>query len=421
VRILVIGEGGRETAICRALSTATPAPELVIAPGNAGTARFGRNVPVPVKDLPGLVALARAEKVDLVIPGGETSLVLGVADALTAAGIPCCGPSRAAAQLEGSKIFTRELAAAVGAPSPAYAVTRREAELAWALDAWLGAPPVVKADGLAGGKGVFLPDSKAEALAIGRRLFGGELGDAGREIVLEERLVGVEASLFYACDGKTAVLLPHARDHKRVGDGDKGPNTGGMGAISPNPDVTPELEARVRREVVLPVLAELQRRGTPFVGFLYAGLMLTAAGPKLLEFNARLGDPETQAVLPRLTPGAFLELCLRTAKGELDGFSLGVQPGFTCAVVLAAGGYPETPRLGETITVAADAEDATRWIDFAGVASRGGALVTAGGRVMAVVGKGASAPEARAAAYAGVPKVSFAGMHHRRDIGGSGS
>ncbi len=416
MRILVVGEGGRETAICRALATATPAPELVIAPGNAGTVRFGRNEPVAVKDVDGLVALARRERVDLVLPGGETSLVLGVADRLREAGIPCCGPSRAAAQLEGSKSFTRTLAHDVDAPSPAFVVTRREAELGWALDAW-EAVPVVKADGLAGGKGVFLPDTKDEALEIGRRLLHGELGDAGREIVLEERLTGIEASLFYACDGRDAVLLPHARDHKRIGDDDTGPNTGGMGAVSPNPDVTPEVEARVRREIVGPVLAELARRGMPFIGFLYAGVMLTAAGPKLLEFNVRLGDPEAQAVLPRLAPGELLRLCRALVAGRLAGFELGVQPGHTCAVVLSAAGYPDKPRTGDVIDVAPGAEGAGRWVDLAGAREEGGKLVTSGGRVLAVVARDGSAAAARGAAYAAIDHVRFAGMHFRRDIG----
>jgi len=417
MRILVIGEGGRETAICRALATASPRPDLVIAPGNAGTARFGRNEPVSVKDIEGLVALAKREKVDLVVPGGETSLVLGVADALTAAGFPCCGPSKAAAQLEGSKIFTRTLAHAVAAPSPAFAVIRREAELIWALDAWQGGPPVMKADGLAGGKGVFLPDSREEALAIGRRLFGGELGGAGKEVVLEERLVGVEASIFYACDGKSAVVLPHARDHKRVGDDDKGPNTGGMGAISPNPDVTPEVEARVRREVIEPVLAEMAKRAMPFKGFLYAGLMLTDRGPRLLEFNVRLGDPETQAVLPRLPAGAFLRLCQGIAHGTLASVEVREDASFTCAVVLAAAGYPDAPRLGDEIYLDPALDSPFRWVDHAGARLEGDKVVTAGGRVLAVVGRGTTATAARSAAYSGVQHVTFAGMHFRRDIG----
>ena len=416
MRILVIGEGGRETAICRALATASPAPELLVAPGNAGTARFGRNVAVAVKDVEGLVALAAREKVDFVLPGGETALVLGIADRLRERGISCCGPTQAAAQLEGSKVFTRTLAQAVGVPSPRFVVTRREAELAWALNAWEGVP-VIKADGLAGGKGVFLPPSKDDCLAIATRLMHGELGKAGLEIVLEERLTGTEASLFYACDGTRAVALPHARDHKRAGEEDTGPNTGGMGAISPNPDVTPTIEARVRAGIIEPVLGELARRGTPFVGFLYAGLMLTAEGPKLLEFNVRLGDPEAQAVLPQLAPGAFVGLCNAVARGDLGSFSLAVHPAHTCVVVLAAAGYPDRPRVGDAIYLGDGAESVFHWLDFAGVGERDGRLVTSGGRVMAVVGRGTTAVAARSAAYAGVQKVTFTGMHFRRDIG----
>ena len=416
MRILIIGEGGRETAMCRAFCSSTPAPEILIAPGNAGTARFGSNRAVAVKDVEGLVALAQSERVDLVIAGGETSLVLGIADRLAEVGIPCCGPRKAPAQLEGSKIFTRTLAHAVHAPSPSFVITRREAELAWALDAWQGMP-VVKADGLASGKGVFLPDTRDEALDIGTRLLRGELGAAGTEIVLEERLVGVEASLFYACDGATAMPLPNAKDHKRIGDNDTGPNTGGMGAISPNPEVSPEIEDQVRDQIIIPVLSELARRGTPFVGFLYAGIMITAAGPKLLEFNVRLGDPEAQAILPRLEAGAFLPLCMGVARGELAGKSFGLEPWYTCAVVLASRGYPDKAQSGDNISISSGVENAFRWVDFAGVADHDSQLVTNGGRVMAVVGRGTSPTAARSAAYSGVQHVTFSGMQFRRDIG----
>lgn len=416
MRILLIGDGGRESAICRALRTASPAPDIIVAPGNAGTARLAQNRPVAVKDIDALVALAQSEHVDLVIPGGETSLVLGIADRLAAVGIACAGPRQGAAELEGSKIFTRNLARDVGAPSPSFVITRREAELAWALDAWEGLP-VVKADGLAGGKGVFLPPSKAEALSIGTELLRGKLGAAGKEIVLEERLTGVEASLFYACDGVHALPLPNAKDHKRVGDNDMGPNTGGMGAISPNPDVTPDVEARVRDEIVIPVLAELDRRGTPFVGFLYTGVMITETGPKLIEFNVRLGDPEAQAILPRLPAGSFLQLCQGIAHGTLAGLALNLEPWYMCAVVLTAHGYPDQPQLGDNVEIGGDVENAFRWVDCAGVSQQGGALVTSGGRVMAVVGRGTSPTAARSAAYAGIQHISFAGMHYRRDIG----
>jgi phosphoribosylamine---glycine ligase len=246
MRILVVGSGGREHAIIRALATASPTPALICAPGNGGTGAFAKNMAVKIDDVPGLVKLALAEKVDLVVVGPELPLVLGLADALADVGIRCVGPRQEAARLEGSKAFMRMVAQAVNAPSPNFIITRREAELAWALDAW-GAPPVIKADGLCAGKGVFIPKTKDEALEVGRRLLQGELGDAGREIVAEERLTGVEASLFFACDGVTAVALPHARDHKRAFDGDEGPNTGGMGAVSPNPDITPEIMETVHR------------------------------------------------------------------------------------------------------------------------------------------------------------------------------
>ncbi|MBN1959582.1 MAG: phosphoribosylamine--glycine ligase [Deltaproteobacteria bacterium] len=416
MKMLIIGEGGRESAICRALMTANPAPELIIAPGNAGTAHFGKNHNIAVKDIDGLVALAQKEHVDFVIVGGETSLVLGITDRLKAVGIACAGPSQQAAQLEGSKIYTRNLARDVNVPSPSFVVTRREAELAWAMDAWEGVP-VVKADGLASGKGVFLPDTKAEALSIGNELLHGKLGDAGREIVLEERLTGIEASFFYACDGVHALPLPNAKDHKRIGDKDTGPNTGGMGAISPNPVVTIEIEERVRDEIVIPILAELEKRGTPFVGFLYTGVMITETGPKLIEFNVRLGDPEAQAILPRLPAGSFLSLCKGIAFGELGGLSFEIEPWCTCALVLSAKGYPDKPQIGDPITIESQCENTFRWIDFAGVTQRDETIVTNGGRVLAIVGRGTTPTAARSAAYAGVQYIAFEGMHYRRDIG----
>jgi phosphoribosylamine---glycine ligase len=417
MRILVIGSGGREHAICRALATSSPAPELVCAPGNGGTRELAKNVAIALEDVKGLVELALAESVDLVVVGPELPLVLGLADELAQKGVPCVGPRKEAARLEGSKAFMRRVADAVGAPSPHFVTTRREAELAWALDAW-EQPPVVKADGLASGKGVFLPKTKHEALEIGRRLLRGELGPAGSEIVLEERLAGVEASLFFACDGTIAVPLPHARDHKRIFDNEQGPNTGGMGAVSPSSHITPALLATVQKDVVRPVLAEMTRRGAPFRGFLFAGLMLTREGPKLLEFNVRLGDPEAQAILPRLAPGAFTKLCEAIATGGLQGVEVATESFATCAVVLAARGYPDAPELGEIIHFRPGFPDEDRWIDQAGTKRQGGDLVTSGGRVLSVVARGDTAQEARQKAYEGIAHIEFAGMHYRRDIGG---
>lgn len=418
MKILVIGSGGREHAMCRALRTSQshPAAELLVAPGNPGTGACGRNVNVAADNVDGLVELAERSEVDLVLPGPELPLVLGVADRLAGKGIPCCGPDKYGAQLEGSKLFTRELGQQAGVAAPRYQSLTTPAEFEAAVHKWQGLP-VLKADGLAAGKGVFLPDTKEACIVVGERLLGGELGEAGRTVLLEERLIGTEASLFYACHGEHAIALPHARDHKRLGDADTGPNTGGMGAISPNPCITAEIEAEVRTSIVAPVLKTLCTRGHPFIGFLYAGLMLTKTGIKLLEFNVRMGDPEAQAVLPRLAPGEFTRLCHATATGALEGFALRTEPRPTCTVVVASAGYPGKARKGDAIELSVGLENDDRWLDHAGTALQEGALVTSGGRVAAVVAHGDSAQQARAAAYNGVSQLKFKGMQFRSDIG----
>lgn len=421
-RVLVIGGGGREHAICRALATADPALELVIAPGNPGTARCGENVAVGAGDIVGLVALARERAVDLVVVGPEQPLVGGIGDALAAAKIPCCGPSGAAARLEGSKLFTRELCAKAGVPSPHWVVVRSRDELAAALETWdaTHGVPVVKADGLAAGKGVFLPDDRAGCLEAGEALLSGSLGAAGETLLLEERMVGIEASLFYACDGTNAIALPHARDHKRLLDGDRGPNTGGMGAVSPNDVITDEIQRHVTERIVAPTLHALADAGTPFCGFLFVGLMLTDHGPKLLEYNVRLGDPEAQAILPRLGDGDMLALCEGLAAGNVGGIELGTKSAVTCAVVLAADGYPGTPRKGDAIEVDVALRTSDRWLIHAGTRFEGSGserLVTAGGRVAVVVASAPTLPEACRHAYRGVGLVDFAGKRWRTDIG----
>ncbi len=417
MKVLVVGSGGREHAMARALALSRPRPRILVAPGNPGMAELAELHPgVAGDDLDALVALARDQAVDLVIPGPEAPLVAGLADRLAELGIPCCGPRAGAARLEGSKVFTREIAARVGAPSPDYRIVRHERELT-PMVAGLPWQPVVKADGLASGKGVFLPDTTDECLEAAWGLLNGSLGEAGLVVVLEERLAGIEASLFYACHGSQAVLLPHARDHKRLLDDDRGPNTGGMGAISPNPAIDAAVERQVRSSIVLPVLEELERAGTPFVGFLFAGLMLTGDGPRLLEFNVRLGDPEAQAILPRIAEGRFLELCRRTATGDLDDFVVEVDPRPVCAVVAVAEGYPEAPRKGDPIEIEGDPEDRDRWVIHSGTRRDGGTLVTSGGRVLSVVAQDRDAATARARAYQGLERIRFEGMHYRSDIG----
>jgi phosphoribosylamine---glycine ligase len=418
-RVLVIGSGGREHAMVRALTTAAGV-EILAAPGNPGIAEMARTIDVAVDDVPGLVGAARSNGVDLVVPGPELPLVLGVADALTEAGIPCAGPSAAAARLEGSKSFTRILTDAAGVPSPAYQVVADVSEVDAAVDAF-DRPPVVKADGLAAGKGVLLLRSRAECRAAVREILAGRFGRAGRRVVLEERLSGVEASLFHACAGQGAVALPHARDHKRLLDGDRGPNTGGMGAISPNPLIDEALEREVAESIVRPTLAAMAARGTPFRGFLFSGLMLTEDGPRLLEFNVRLGDPEAQAVLPRLADGAFLDVCLWAAGDGADPPDVVADARSACAVVLAAAGYPDEPRRGDAITIDPALETDDRWFIHAATRSTDSGLVTDGGRVGSVVAVGASAGAARHAAYQGASLVRWEGMTYRTDIGSVGS
>jgi phosphoribosylamine---glycine ligase len=414
LRILVVGHGGRETAICRALTTASACPELLIAPGNAGTAAFGQNVPIQDGDIDALVGLAMREGVDLVLPGPELPLAKGLADRLAERGLPCCGPTQAAARLETSKSFARQLAARLGVPGPRFVTSRDARTLADAIDAWDGIP-VVKADGLASGKGVFLPATKEECLAATRRLLDGALGEAGLEVVLEERLSGSEASLFFACDGATALALPNARDYKRLGDHDVGPNTGGMGAFSPHPLVTPELELAITESMVRPVLHELVRLGTPFRGFLYVGVMLTAGGPRLLEYNVRLGDPEAEVILPRLAGENFADLCAAMGRGELASSTVRINRSATCAVVLAAPGYPDEPRIGATVDID-DCEAHDCWLDIGGATMHGAALVTCGGRVAAAVARASDLTSARALAYGAASHVRFPGLQLRRDI-----
>jgi phosphoribosylamine--glycine ligase len=415
MKVLVVGSGGREHAMGRALTT-TPEVEVIIAPGNPGTAQLGENVDVRIDDVAGLVALARRARVDLVIPGPEGPLVAGLVDALAEAGVPCCGPSAAAARLEGSKAFTRSLAQAARIPSPDHRIVTSPAGVGAAL-AGFGSPPVIKADGLAAGKGVFLPDTFDECSRVTRDLLAGSLGQAGATVVMEERLVGIEASWFHACRGTEAITLPDALDYKRLLDGGEGPNTGGMGSLSPNPDVDPGIGAAVHDRFVLPALERLAADGTPFNGFLFSGMMMTEESPYLLEFNVRLGDPEAQVVLPRLPDGVFAEVCAWVAGLRTDPPTFEVDRRHTCAVVLAAEGYPVAPRRGDPITLSPGLESEDRWFIHAGTRLDDGTLLTDGGRVGAVVARAESKEAARVAAYEGVPHVQWAGMTHRSDIG----
>ena len=417
MRVLIIGSGGREHALAWAISGSPLLTALYVAPGNPGTAALATNVAVGVLDLPGLVDFATAEGIDLVVPGPEAPLVAGLADALARAGIRCFGPTAAAAMLEGSKAFAKEIADAAGIPTAPW---ERFTEAAAALDfiARRGAPIVVKADGLAGGKGVTVAGTEAEAQeAVRLAMIENTVGDAGASVVIEECLSGDEVSLFALCDGNDAVLLGAAEDHKRAGDGDTGPNTGGMGAVSPPTGFGPEAQRAAMDAFIRPALMEMTRRGTPFRGVLFAGLMLTADGAKLIEYNVRLGDPEAQVLLPRLRTDLLTAL-LAACDGELADFAI-VENGLTCAgVVLAARGYPGPFARGGIIGgIQAAASLAHVAVFHAGTELKDGGVIATGGRVLTVCATGADLASARASAYAGVAAIEWKDKMFRTDIG----
>ncbi|MFT4127227.1 MAG: phosphoribosylamine--glycine ligase [Gordonia sp. (in: high G+C Gram-positive bacteria)] len=407
MRVLVIGSGGREHALLLALANDPSVTDLHVAPGNAGTAAVATNHPVDIASADVVVALARSVTADLVVIGPEVPLVLGVADALRAAGFTTFGPSAAAARIEGSKAFAKDVMAAAGVRTAHAEVVDSPATLDAALDRF-GPTWVVKDDGLAAGKGVVVTTDRAAA-----RDHAAECLESGHPVLLESFLDGPEVSLFCLVDGETVVPLLPAQDHKRVGDGDAGPNTGGMGAYTPLPWLPAEVTTQIVEDVVTPVAAELVRRGCPFSGLLYAGLAIGKDGPAVVEFNCRFGDPETQAVLALLESplGAALNA---TARGTLaDLPPLRWRDGSAVVVVIAAENYPGTPRTGDVIT-GADAEG----ILHAGTRlDADGTVVSAGGRVLGVVGAGADLAQARAQAYERVAAIKLPGSHHRTDIG----
>ena len=408
----MIGTGAREHALCLALSRDPGVEAIWCAPGNAGTADIATNVDVLATDPNAVAALARSLAVDLVVVGPEAPLVAGVADAVREVGVACFGPTVEAAALEGSKAFAKEVMTAAGVPTAAAQVCDTTEQVAAALESF-GPPYVVKDDGLAAGKGVVVTESRDEAQA--------HAAACGR-VVIEEFLDGPEVSLFVVTDGEIAVPLLPAQDFKRIGDGDTGPNTGGMGAYAPLPWASPGLVDEVLSSVVHPTLKEMRRRGTPFAGLLYVGLAMTSSGPRVVEFNARFGDPETEAVLALLqTPlGVLLDAAARGRLGVLPPLQWSGE--FACTVVIAADGYPEAPRAGDVITGLA-AAGAVEGVDVlhAGTRLTDGGIVSAGGRVLAVTGHGESLLEARERAYEAVGLISLAGSQHRRDIALSAS
>ena len=416
MNVLLLGSGGREHALAWRLAQSPLLDRLFAAPGNPGIAQLATILPLDPADHQAVADACAVQAIDLVIIGPEAPLVAGLADDLRARGIAVFGPGKAAAALEGSKGFTKALCDRAGIPTAAYRrATTLEDALA-ALDGF-GFPVVVKADGLAAGKGVIIAADRAEAEDACRLMFGGGFGAAGAEVVIEEFLEGEEVSFFALADGATALPFGSAQDHKRVGDGDTGPNTGGMGAYSPARVLTPALEEQVMAEIVEPTVRTLAAEGTPFSGVLFAGLMLTAAGPKLIEYNVRFGDPECQVLMLRLDED-LLALLHAVATGALAGRP---RPAFSSdpalTVVMAANGYPVTPEKGGTIDGIDGAEAAGASVFHAGTAERDNRLVAAGGRVLAVTATGTSVAEAQAAAYRAVDAIAFPTGFCRRDIG----
>jgi phosphoribosylamine--glycine ligase len=411
VRVLVVGAGGREHALVRALRRSPRNPEVLCTPGNAGIRRDATPLEGAADEPAALARAARDAAVDLVVVGPEAPLVAGLADACAAEGVPCFGPLAAAAELEGSKAHAKAVMEAAGVPTAWHATVGTVEEGLAAIDRY---PVVIKADGLAAGKGVVIAATRRDArVALDSMLVERRFGDG--PVLVEEFLEGDELSVLALCDGRSALPLAPARDFKRIGDGDTGPNTGGMGAYSPVFEVPDELVDHIRREVHQPVLDELARRGTPFHGVLYAGIMLTADGPKVLEFNVRFGDPETQVVLPRLRTD-LLELLERaTRTGGLDGAALEWDARAAVTVVLASRGYPESSSSGDVISGLDDVPDGVE-VTHAGTAERAGHVVTAGGRVLNVTALGDGVGDARRAAYAAADMIDFDGRQLRHDI-----
>jgi phosphoribosylamine--glycine ligase len=416
MNVLLIGSGGREHALAWALAASPLLTKLYCAPGNAGIADVAECIALAVDDHPAIIQFAKQNAIDFVVVGPEQPLVAGIVDDLAAAGIKSFGPTRAAAQLEGSKGYTKDLCAELGMPTGAY---RRftEAAPAKAYAAAQSLPIVIKADGLAAGKGVTIATTRAEADDAIDACFAGAFGSAGYEVVVEEFLDGEEASFFALVDGTHALALATAQDHKRVGDGDTGPNTGGMGAYSPAPIMTPALVQRTMDEIILPTVRGMAARGIPFRGVLYAGLMLTADGPKLIEYNTRFGDPETQVLMMRLKSDLLAAL-LAAADGVLGTFDLRWSDDVALTVAMASKGYPGAYEKGTEIRglEAAESLDGVE-IFHAGTEHRDGRLLATGGRVLNVTARGRTVAEAQARAYAAIDRIDWPGGFCRRDIG----
>jgi phosphoribosylamine--glycine ligase len=414
VRVMVVGSGGREHALVEALATSPLEPALYAAPGNSGTNRIAQPVDIPSDDLPGLRDFARENEIDLTVVGPEDPLIGGITDCFWEAGLKVFGPSRAAARIEGSKVFSKEVMRNAGVPTADFEVfDRQPAALAY-LQTRSEYPVVVKADGIAAGKGVTVAQSRGEAEDAVREIFGGRFGAAGERVVIEECLIGREASVFVMTDGEDILPFLPAQDYKPIFDGNEGPNTGGMGAYSPIMWMEPATYAEILEEIIRPTLRHLALIGASYSGLLYAGVMVTGDGPKALEFNCRFGDPETQVILPRMGTD-LLELMIATVEEDISGREISWSADKSVCVVLASEGYPETSSSGDEIS-GLDEVPPGVYVYHAATEERDGKFYTAGGRVLNVVGIGPSIMEARARAYAAVEQIHFPGMQYRTDI-----
>ena len=418
MKVLVVGGGGREHALAWKCAQSPKVTEVLVAPGNAGTALEPRlrNIAVAADDIDELLVVAQSEAVGLTIVGPEIPLVAGIVDRFRAHGLPCFGPTAKAAQLEGSKSFSKAFLRRHNIPTAAYE-SFTELEPALAYIRGKGAPVVIKADGLAAGKGVVVASTLEEAEQAAVQMLAGAFGNAGRKIVIEEYLEGEEASFIVITDGTDVLPLATSQDHKARDDGDTGPNTGGMGAYSPAPLVTPGLERRIMEEIIFPTLAGLRAEGLDYLGFLYAGIMVASDGsPRVLEFNCRFGDPETQPIMTRLQSD-LVEICEATLAGELQGVSAEWDSRAALGVVMAAGGYPGPYRKGDPISGLPDTRTGAVKIFHAGTALQDDAVVTDGGRVLCVVGLGSTVAEAQETAYRQVRRIHWADAYYRTDIG----
>ena len=413
MKVMVVGGGGREHAIIKKLKESAAVTEIFALPGNGGIAADAVCVPVGAKDIDGMVKFATQNKIDYAVVAPDDPLVLGAVDALTAAGIPCFGPDKKAAIIEGSKVFSKNLMKKYGIPTAEYSVFSDAAE-ALEYVRTCPVPTVIKADGLALGKGVIIAQTREEACdAIKTIMEDRVFGDSGKSIVIEEFLTGPEVSVLTFTDGKTLVPMVSSMDHKRAGDGDTGLNTGGMGTVAPNPYYTPEIAEICMKTIFMPTVEAMRKEGRPFKGCLYFGLMITPDGPKVIEYNCRFGDPETQVVLP-LLKSDFFEIMRSVTEERLSGTQVEFSDGYACCVVAASKGYPSAYQTGYAIDIA---DDVTENVYVAGAKKENGKLLTSGGRVLGVTATADSLPEAVKKAYDAVKKVNFENMYYRKDIG----